>query len=86
MYIKKIENFYMHIDRIAMDVSKQNGTYRIITADYESSARMVFSLDGKLLSSNIDDSRLIKFTSDTVKRNLKILRRLAKERSDKAHA
>lgn len=83
MYQKKIKNYYIIIGGVALDVSRQDGVYRIIAAVCNNDTRMVYSLNGELLSANTRDPKVIAYMNVRVKRNLKRLNKLAKERESK---
>lgn len=80
---KRISSYYMHIDRIAMDVFRVGNVYRITAADYKTKARLEYTMSGQFISSTKYDEELFALAGETVRRNLKILRRLARERECK---
>lgn len=76
---KSVDNYYLHINDIAVDVFRKNGTSYIKVVDRISGInRLVFTMDLTLVSSNVDIT-IVNAVRIILYKNISLLRDREKE-------
>lgn len=76
---KALDNYFMIVGRLAIDVVKKNGVANIIVADRGSNIRVTYDINMRVLATNTNNKKNMEYINSVVKRNLENLQLRAKE-------